>query len=219
MIEKLRSKKHGFTLAEVLITLAIIGIVAALTIPAVVNNYQKTQTLTQLRKAYSQLNQAVSMSETYNSSIENWDFTLSPQEFYEKYLKDYLKTAGYYDNNEFLKLKYKFVGGGSSVAGITTVFSNPATIKMFLRDGTMLAIGDETSTPKTIYVDVNGTKKPNTWGEDLFVFKFSKTKKILPFCTTFYATGAYSCTKDNSGFCCSAKIMNEGWQIKDDYPW
>jgi prepilin-type N-terminal cleavage/methylation domain-containing protein len=43
--------KKAFTLAEVLITLAIIGVVAALTIPTVVRNYQKTQTVTQLKKS------------------------------------------------------------------------------------------------------------------------------------------------------------------------
>ena len=43
--------KWGFTLAEVLITLGIIGVVAALTIPQVVQNYQKQATATALKKA------------------------------------------------------------------------------------------------------------------------------------------------------------------------
>jgi prepilin-type N-terminal cleavage/methylation domain-containing protein len=48
-------QKPAFTLAEVLITLAIIGVVAALTIPTVVRNYQKQETITRLKKAYSAL--------------------------------------------------------------------------------------------------------------------------------------------------------------------
>ena len=51
--------KAAFTLAEVLITLGIIGIVAALTMPALIANYQKQVTLNGLKKAYSQLAQAV----------------------------------------------------------------------------------------------------------------------------------------------------------------
>jgi len=51
----------GFTLSEILITLAIIGIVAALTIPALMVNYQKTQTISQLKEAYSLLNQAAEL--------------------------------------------------------------------------------------------------------------------------------------------------------------
>lgn len=49
----------GFTLAEVLITLAIVGVVAAMTIPTMVANYQKTQYVTQLKAVYSQLSQAM----------------------------------------------------------------------------------------------------------------------------------------------------------------
>ena len=52
----------GFTLAEVLITLGIIGIVATLTIPSLINNYQKKQTVTKLQKAISVLNQAYKLA-------------------------------------------------------------------------------------------------------------------------------------------------------------
>ena len=52
-------KLLGFTLAEVLITLGIIGVVATLTIPPLINNYQKTQYLTLLKKDYSQFQQAL----------------------------------------------------------------------------------------------------------------------------------------------------------------
>ena len=52
-------KLKGFTLAEVLITLAIIGIVAALTIPSVISNYQQQEFKTGLKKAVSVLNEAI----------------------------------------------------------------------------------------------------------------------------------------------------------------
>ena len=52
-------KKYGFTLAEVLITLMIIGIVAALTIPSVISNYQQQEFKTGLKKAVSVLNEAI----------------------------------------------------------------------------------------------------------------------------------------------------------------
>jgi prepilin-type N-terminal cleavage/methylation domain-containing protein len=45
--------KKGFTLAEVLITLGIVGVVATITLPSVIKNYQKRQTVTQLKKAYT----------------------------------------------------------------------------------------------------------------------------------------------------------------------
>ena len=55
-------KQKAFTLAEVLITLAIIGVVAALSIPAVISNSQQQEFKTGLRKAVSVLNSAITMN-------------------------------------------------------------------------------------------------------------------------------------------------------------
>ena len=55
-------KKRGFTLAEVLITLAIIGVVAAISIPSVISNSQQQEFKTGLRKAVSVLNSAITMN-------------------------------------------------------------------------------------------------------------------------------------------------------------
>lgn len=54
--------KRGFTLAEVLITLGIIGVVAAITIPNLMTHFQQEQTVTKLKKAYSVINQAYKSS-------------------------------------------------------------------------------------------------------------------------------------------------------------
>lgn len=51
--------KKAFTLAEVLITLGIIGVIAALTLPGLIQGYRKKVTETALKKAYSQLSQAL----------------------------------------------------------------------------------------------------------------------------------------------------------------
>ncbi|MDO5437714.1 MAG: type II secretion system protein [bacterium] len=55
-------KRYGFTLAEVLITLAIIGVVAAVSIPSVISNSQQEEFKTGLRKAVSVLNSAITMN-------------------------------------------------------------------------------------------------------------------------------------------------------------
>ena len=56
-------RKRAFTLAEVLITLGIIGVVAALTIPTLISNYQKKVTVAKLKYAYSVLIGAFKMAE------------------------------------------------------------------------------------------------------------------------------------------------------------
>lgn len=66
------SFRKGFTLAEVLITLGIIGVVAALTIPNLVSKYQEKQTVTRFKWVYSTLANAFTMAIAENGRPENW---------------------------------------------------------------------------------------------------------------------------------------------------
>ena len=77
--------KNAFTLAEVLITIGIVGTVAAITLPVLIKNYQKQVTVVRLKKAYAELYQAVNMSVNDNTEVENWDYSLTGEEFFLKY--------------------------------------------------------------------------------------------------------------------------------------
>ena len=83
-------KRFGFTLAEVLITLGIIGIVAALTIPALHSKYEKVLIEEGLKKTYSDLYNLIKRSEADNGTYEEWDYTLSSADFVEKYFAPYI---------------------------------------------------------------------------------------------------------------------------------
>jgi len=63
--------EKGFTLAEVLITLGIIGVVAALTIPTLMANYQKVQYVTGLKKAYAEVTEALKLMANDNGCPED----------------------------------------------------------------------------------------------------------------------------------------------------
>ena len=67
-------KKNGFTLAEVLITLAIIGVVATMTLPALMTNTGEQQAKTGLKKGINTLTEAVTM----NESVANFGFATAP---------------------------------------------------------------------------------------------------------------------------------------------
>ena len=54
-------KRFGFTLAEVLITVGVIGVVAAITIPTLMQNYQDNANKVAYRKSFSVLSQATKM--------------------------------------------------------------------------------------------------------------------------------------------------------------
>lgn len=77
--------KRAFTMAEVLITLGIIGIVVAMTLPSVLSNYRKKQTIVQLKKAYSEISQALTLAQNEFGMIEEWDFSNIPSEERSKY--------------------------------------------------------------------------------------------------------------------------------------
>ena len=67
--------KFGFTLAEVLITLGIIGVVAAITIPNLINNYKAKQLRTQFFKSYSVISQAIKLMQSDDISADPRDYT------------------------------------------------------------------------------------------------------------------------------------------------
>ncbi len=94
------SRKFGFTLAEVLITLGIIGVVAAMTMPSLVQHYKKQAYSSKLKHFYSMMSQAVVMSEISNGPADSWDkpdtddFTQTQADtvqYFNKYLQPYIK--------------------------------------------------------------------------------------------------------------------------------
>ncbi len=97
-------RKAAFTLAEVLITLGIIGVVAAMTLPTLISKYKANVVETSLKKFYSMANQAVNLSVAENGETKYWSFPNhtetdpainlnSMEDFYNKYFKKYLKVT------------------------------------------------------------------------------------------------------------------------------
>lgn len=89
--------KKGFTLAEVLITLGVIGVVAAITMPTLINNYKKSAYVSKFKHTYSLLQQAIALSQVENGPLDTWDYSADPTDdanrtaFAEKYITPYLK--------------------------------------------------------------------------------------------------------------------------------
>lgn len=86
-------KKEAFTLAEVLITLGIIGVVAALTIPTLIQSYKKREIETSLQKIYSTVNQAIKKAELDYGEYENWEFTSDGSNALDQYFIPYLNVS------------------------------------------------------------------------------------------------------------------------------
>lgn len=101
----------SFTLSEVLIILGTIGIVAAMTLPALIQHRQKIIIETRLKKFYTSINQALIMSEIKYGDKENW-YIQNNEDFYETYLKENLATLRTEDISNNEKLLYLKDGSG-----------------------------------------------------------------------------------------------------------
>ena len=176
--------KNGFTLAEVLITLAIIGVVASLTLPALMANTQEQQSMTAYRKVLNSLNEAGQIS----AAINGFDYST-------------MTGAGTIDDS--------FSDGatmtlGSIIHDQLKVSPNANDVTLgnqsncaVLTDGTAICLGSYTvvgeSDAKSIVVDTNGTKGPNqlaTCNEEGCTTKSSR-KIYDQFYVTLYGGNAY----------------------------
>jgi prepilin-type N-terminal cleavage/methylation domain-containing protein len=224
--------KKGFTLAEVLITLGIIGVVAALTMPSLIVNYQKQQTVIQLKKAYSDLNQAVKLASLDYEEFEyKGDTVEGRQAFLEEYFLPYLKTVQVcapIAQCGIDSANYKFLNGAalSSTTGI-----NASSVGAVLADGAVFIVGMRSTTGDryTLYIDINGKKGPNVMSKDLF--RLSNSNIALSSGIAFEGKGRArediilptghrsNCNTAQNGSFCGWLMMLDGWEIRDDYPW
>ncbi len=116
---------RAFTLAEVLITIGIIGVVAAMTIPNLLTKMDRDKKIATVRKAQSILNQAIKLSTIDNEDYEAWDASLPPREYLDKYYTPYMKVIAYCDT--YAKCNYKSAApwsrynGSNSLLGLTHI--------------------------------------------------------------------------------------------------
>jgi prepilin-type N-terminal cleavage/methylation domain-containing protein len=153
----------AFTLAEVLITLGIIGIIAAITIPTLMNNIQNMQYKSGWKKSYSEISQAWQYSVANNliQQRSTWcDDNINLQNF--NALKDYFKVEK--DCGLGISTtKGCFAHGGDNFWGIPENISTYSFIDVAGRSW-----GGASNLCGTIIVDINGFKQPNKFGRDRF---------------------------------------------------
>lgn len=163
--------KKGFTLAEVLITLGIIGIVAAMTMPPLIANHQKQAAVAAVKKAYSILNQALNMSlQEYEIDMipyENW--ASEPNLFMEKYMNKYLSIAGVCNSQE------ECYGDDSIYYLKGDEIYNKIKYVVKLADGSYLGVEGVGNGGVYFWYDYNGRKRPNTVGKDIFLYYYYPT--------------------------------------------
>ena len=230
----------AFTLAEVLITLGIIGIVAAMTIPTLIANYQKKQTVSKLQKAYSTLSNMTMMMHADNaySALSGTVSAEKTEKFFYEYVLKYFRSpmissnsvCPYSECDAYKNFNNTSVGMSIRTSyeygrvffttndGISYFFSNMKWIVENDEDGNSIQHAEYTASP-TVMVDLNGIELPNTLGKDVFQF-------ITDFANGVTKTGceqntdAYvneNCSSSGIGTCCVERIRRAGWKITYDY--
>lgn len=200
--------------------------------PSLIVNYQKKQTVAQLKKVYSTLSQAYEMSKNENGPSEYWiDSTTAintenvkkyVQKFWLPYFKSIQECSKSGDCNYDANAKTPSGNGNLALTG-----NNRYTI--ILSDGTLIAFvpfswdaDAETQywgSSQRFYIDLNGAKRPNIIGKDVFIL-WINNDKISGNCQTNKEENINAeCSKTGKCQCCSGKIIRDGWEIRDDYPW
>lgn len=214
----------AFTLAEVLITLGIIGIVAALTLPALIQNNRNKELQTGLKKAYSVLGLALDMYQAENGEKitpeMNLQWNLKP--LLMKYLKT-IKDCEYGANDASSCIPNYGTDNENSSTNYTTYTGKKLSLYLFddgqfiLADGSLVLLESVSIDRLYISVDVNGyKKKPNRLGHDLFMFQIDKKGNLRPMGaagTDFYDKYDSYCsnTSNNTqnGIGCTYKALTE----------
>ena len=213
---------NAFTLAEVLITLVIIGVIAAMTVPTLMNNTNNQEYVSKLKKAYSTLAQATNLiiAEEGTPRADKGGWATNSQNIYnlyKKYLlnaKDCATTRGCFNQGA-----YKHLKGGTESNWNEQTSNN----KLILADGTQILFSSFTddecasnniygSSSKNIcgliYIDINGEKKPNTIARDVFGFVIKENGLYPQGCD--YDTACDPNVVESLTYSCACKILREG---------
>ncbi len=238
--------KYGFTLAEVLITLGIIGVVAAITIPVLTGNYRKNVVETSLKKYYSILNQALERSQADNGSAVNWEWKRSTygeedDAFFKKYFAPYILTANKQQIQNSITNNFYKIYASDNIGGESQLYTdNRRRIWYQLPDGGAVLFSQESLHNKqlgnfSVVLPTGANPERLVAGKDVFIFSVQLSQdgtsvSLAPnsfwgwTCSNVieqkddFIRGCKSYTSMNPENYCTMLIYCNGWKIPDDYP-
>ncbi|MBO5386198.1 type II secretion system protein [bacterium] len=221
-------KIPAFTLAEVLVTLGLIGIVAAMTLPMLAENYQRRVVETRLKKFYTTFNQAILRSVNDNGPYNGWFYYVSNgnrqtiDNSFNYFLRPYLSVIQsqeiQYTNGAATTMYY--LSDGSSFLYSTThnrdIYYYPKNPVRCLKQPAVNRTG--VCEFSFLFVPAHTKKDGDCWrhhvekGLEPYMYCWDGDPK------SFYEEGTYSCHKNGSGHQCTGLIYHNQWEIPKDYP-
>lgn len=225
--------KFAFTLAEVLITLGIIGIVSAMTLPTLIGKINQVRTEALLKEDYALLQQVLKLAESQDASPDSIvDSGDGMKVWFDSVIMPNLKTVsvcyetpGCWTSGDTYNLR-----GGLAISNRTGIGIGGGIITFTLPNGSNLCMdgwaesdmmnnfGIKTSgSSMVIYIDTNGSKLPNTIGKDIYILGW-KDGNLVPAGTDVSLNEVnLNCSKygsgSNAGYYCLRKFMTSGWKV------
>lgn len=216
-------RSRAFTLAEVLITLGIIGIVAALTIPGLMTAYKAHQYKSKFFKVYSTLSQATLRMKEDGISLNPKDHAYGElRKNLVNYFPGSITVSAYSYSLPFWHPSTQGHRAYKSLDGRALTTSLLDDGQIVLADGTNLFINQGGVTSKyLISADLNGyTSPPNRYGFDLFSFELLPTEELVPAGnprSSFYDKNKYcnlQSTDQLNGIACASLALEDTGYFK-----
>ena len=221
-------KNNAFTLTELLVALGIIGAIAALSIPSLLNNINSRMLATQLRSTVESIQQIATdqLVKNKTKTLKDTDFSnptalLSETNFNvtksctsTTAQKDCWKIATSVPVNE--RITYKTINGGTGtvVAAQSAKLKNGVLISYYLSEQTIFGVTND-KVIGIFDIDVNGNDKPNIIGRDFFSVFVTEKGKLIDYKEvkgiTNYNTLKSNC-QNGAGWCLGV-IMEDGWKM------
>lgn len=208
--------KKGFTLSELLIALAIVGIIATLTVPVLIGNVHDRIYANQVKNMVATLEELAQ-----DELISNKTRDLSNTDFGDvaKLLSDDHFSIAKSCSPSNLSDCW---GSGSYKNIAKTTISIPSANTVILKNGVIMSYDLESNEDKTtgkFVIDINGTDKPNIAGRDLFAFYITPKGKIIDIGDlqneeVSLEDKISKCTSEtNAQYWCYGALVSNGWEV------
>ena len=216
-VKSLLSEKKAFTLAEVLVTLAIIGVVSAMTVPTLMQNHQRKTYVTQLHKVYNELSQALLKYQNDKNAVNLKEAGLTSNTALDNFISEYFNVVQTCDAvSECFADEYKDMSGAVYNIMQTDLKSFVLASGAAIRPNYALS-GDKLV---NVMVDTNGKSGPNIHGRDLFFMFIYNNGMIDDRGTSAPLTedqrdSSYNsrCAAQSDIGGCFGKILNDNWEM------
>ena len=208
-------KIKAFTLAEVLVTLGIIGVVSAMTVPTLMQNYQKKSYVTQLHKEYNELQQAIVQLMTDKNAVNLKESGISTTAAAQNLIKNYFKIVSTCENS----LKPCFADSYRTLSGATYGIDGHISTSYILASGAAVRplYITEGSSDKlvNILVDVNGRQGPNILGRDTFYIAIYNSGVIDSYNANATSVPLTEEQRESAGteWAPFGQILNDNWEM------